>query len=78
MDKEKTENLIKIMQAFLKGEVIEERVVILDNRTAGWITHTGDDWNTTKYEYRIKPTPPYYPFKSTDKCREEMKNHQSL
>lgn len=76
MDKEKTENLIKIMQAFLKGEVIEERVVILDNRTAGWITHTGNDWNTTKYEYRIKPKLHYRPFKSIDECWEEMKNHQ--
>lgn len=63
MEKEKTENLIKIMQAFLEGETVEERVVLLDNRTAGWVTHTGNDWNTTKYEYRIKPKPQYRPFK---------------
>lgn len=76
MEKEKTENLIKIMQAFLEGETVEERVVLLDNRTAGWVTHTGNDWNTTKYEYRIKPKPQYRPFKSADECWQEMLKHQ--
>lgn len=76
MEKEKTENLIKIMQAFLEGETVEERIVLLDNRTAGWITHTGNDWNTTKYEYRIKPKPQYRPFKDQNECWEEMQKHQ--
>lgn len=75
MEKEKTENLIKIMQAFLEGETVEERVVLLNNRTAGWIKHTGNDWNTTKYEYRIKPKPQYRPFKDKNECWEELKNH---
>lgn len=76
MEKEKTENLIKIMQAFLEGETVEERVVLLDNRTAGWVKHTGNDWNTTKYEYRIKPKPQYRPFKDGNECWEEMQKHQ--
>lgn len=76
MEKEKTENLIKIMQAFLEGETVEERVVLLNNRTAGWVKHTGNDWNTTKYEYRIKPKPQYRPFKDQNECWEEMQKHQ--
>lgn len=76
MEKEKTENLIKIMQAFLEGETVEERVVFLNNRTAGWVKHTGNDWNTTKYEYRIKPKSQYRPFKDRNECWEEMQKHQ--
>ena len=76
MEKEKTENLIKIIQAFLEGETVEERVVLLNNRTAGWVKHTGNDWNTTKYEYRIKPKPQYRPFKDGNECWEEMQKHQ--
>ena len=76
MEKEKTENLIKIMQAFLEGETVEERVVFLNNHTAGWVKHTGNDWNTTKYEYRIKPKPQYRSFKDGNECWEEMQKHQ--
>ena len=76
MDKEKTKDLIKIMQAFLEGEVIEQRAVISDNYQSGWFTHSGDNWNTNKFEYRIKPKPQYRPFKDREECWNEMKNHQ--
>ena len=76
MDKEKTKDLIKIMQACLEGEVIEKRAVISDNYQSGWFTHRGDEWNTNKFEYRIKPKPQYRPFKNEKECLEEMKNHQ--
>lgn len=76
MNKEKTKDLIKIMQAFLEGEVIEKRAVISDNYQSGWFTHSGDEWNTNKFEYRIKPKPQYRPFKNEKECLEEMKNHQ--
>lgn len=76
MDKEKTKDLIKIMQAFLEGKVIEQRAVISDNYQSGWFTHSGDDWNTNKFEYRIKPKPQYRPFKDREECWKEMKNHQ--
>lgn len=76
MEKEKTENLIKIMQAFLEGETVEERVVFLNDRTAGWVKHTGNDWNTIKYEYRIKPKSQYRPFKDGNECWKEMQKHQ--
>ena len=76
MDKEKTKDLIKILQAFFEGETVEQRAVISDNYQSSWFTHTGDDWNTNKFEYRIKPKPQYRPFKDIDECWAEMKNHQ--
>lgn len=76
MDKEKTKDLIKIMQAFLEGEVIERKAVVSGNDLTGWFTHSNDNWDTTKYMYRIKPKPQYRPFKDADECWAEMKNHQ--
>ena len=73
MDKEKTKDLIKIMQASLEGEVIECRSL---TQSSGWFAHSGDEWNTFKFEYRIQPKPQYRPFKDVDECWEEMKNHQ--
>ena len=73
MDKEKTKDLIKIMQAFLEGEVVECRSL---TQSSGWFTHSGDEWNTFKFEYRIQPKPQYRPFKDVDECWKEMKNHQ--
>ena len=75
MDKEKTKDLIKIMQAFLEGEVIEQRAVA-GNDLTGWFTHSSDNWDTNKYMYRIKPKPQYRPFKDVNECWAEMKNHQ--
>lgn len=56
MDKEKTKNLIKIMQASLEGEVVECRSL---TQSSGWFAHSGDEWNTFKFEYRIQPKPQY-------------------
>ena len=76
MDKERTKDLIKVMKAFLEGETVEQRVVVSDNYQSGWFTHTGDEWNTNKFEYRIKPKPRYRPFRNQEECWKEMKNHQ--
>ena len=75
MDKERTKDLIKIMQAFLEGEVIECKLRS-ENPLSKWFTHSGDSWNSDKYMYRIQPKPQYRPFKDADECWEEMKNHQ--
>lgn len=76
MDKEKTKNLIKIMKAFLEGEVIEQKAIVSDNYRSDWFTHSSNDWDTTEYMYRIKPKPQYRPFKDREECWAEMKNHQ--
>ena len=75
MDKEKTKDLIKIMQASLEGEVIEYRCKDSENPLS-WLTHSGIDWDTYRFEYRIKPKPQYRPFKDREECWNEMKNHQ--
>lgn len=75
MDKEKTKDLIKIMQASLEGEVIEYRCKDSENPLS-WLTHSGIDWDTYRFEYRIKPKSQYRPFKNEKECLEEMKNHQ--
>lgn len=75
MDKEKTKDLIKIMQAFLEGEVIECKLRS-ENPLSKWFTHSGDSWNSDKYMYRIQPKPQYRPFKDREECWNEMKNHQ--
>lgn len=76
MDKEKTKDLIKIMQAFLKGEAIECKTRESEDLPSNWFTHDVDYWNTDTYMYRIKPEPQYRPFKSEEECWTEMKNHQ--
>lgn len=75
MDKEKTKDLIKIMQASLEGEVIECKLRS-QNPLSKWFTHSGDSWNSDKYMYRIQPKPQYRPFRDGNECWEEMKNHQ--
>lgn len=75
MDKEKTKDLIKIMQAFLEGEVIECKLKS-ENPLSKWFTHSRDSWNSDKYMYRIQPKPQYRPFKDLEECWNEMKNHQ--
>lgn len=76
MDKEKTKDLIKIMQAFLEGEAIECKLRESEDLPSNWFTHDVDYWNTDIYMYRIKPKPQYRPFKNEKECLEEMKNHQ--
>lgn len=76
MDKERTKDLIKVMKAFLEGEEIERRSVIAKDHQSAWFLHIEDDWDTTEFEYRIKPKPQYRPFKDREECWNEMKNHQ--
>lgn len=75
MDKERTKDLIKIMQAFLQGETIECKPRDSEN-PSDWFTHSVDYWNTDIYMYRIKPKPQYRPFRDKEECWNEMKNHQ--
>lgn len=76
MEKEKTENLIKIMQAFLKGETIEYKTRASEDLPSNWFIQNEDYWNTDLYMYRIKPKPQYRPFKDRNECWEEMQKHQ--
>ena len=77
MDKEKTKDLIKIMQASLEGEVIECKLRS-QNPLSKWFTHSGDSWNSDKYMYRIQPKPQYRPFRDGNECWEEMKRRRKI
>lgn len=76
MGKEITENLIKVMQAFLKGETVECKTRESEDLPSNWFVHDVDYWNTDAYMYRIKPKPQYRPFKDGNECWEEMQKHQ--
>lgn len=76
MKKEETENLMKIMQAFLDGKTIECKPKKLEDSPSNWFMYDMDYWNTDLYTYRIKPKPQYRPFKNTDECWKEMQKHQ--
>lgn len=75
MAKENTENLIKVMQAFLKGETVECKMKKSEDLPSNWFVHDVDYWNTDAYMYRIKPKSQYRPFKDKNECWEELKNH---
>lgn len=78
MKKEETENLMKIMKAFLNGETIESKSRKSENLPSNWFIHNMDYWNTEMYEYRIKPRPQYRPFNDIEECWQEMQKHQPL
>lgn len=73
MTRNKVKELLPIMQAFAEGKTIEVRVIGTDN----WIeTDEIYSGRNNDYDYRVKPTPKYRPFKNAQECLEEMKKHQ--
>ena len=78
MKKEETENMLKIMKAFLNGETIESKSRKSENLPSNWFIHDMDYWNTEMYEYRIKSRPQYRPFNDIEECWQEMQKHQPL
>lgn len=73
MTREEAKELLPIMQAFAEGKTIEERIIGNDN----WIeTDEIYGGRNNDYDYRVKPTPKYRPFKNVQECLEEMKKHQ--
>ena len=72
MTRNKVKELLPIMQAFAEGKTIEVRVIGTDN----WIeTDEIYSGRNNDYDYRVKPTPKYRPFKNAQECLEEMKKH---
>ena len=73
MTRNEVKELLPIMQAFAEGKTIEERTIGTDN----WIeTDEIYGGRNNDYDYRVKPTPKYRPFKNAQECFEEMKKHQ--
>ena len=73
MTRNEVKELLPIMQAFAEGKTIEERIIGNDN----WIeTDEIYGGRNNDYDYRVKPTPKYRPFKNAQECLEEMQKHQ--
>lgn len=74
MTREEAKELLPIMQAFVEGKQIQDKIEGLT------------DWCDTdeiylqyegkKLKHRIKPEPKYRPFKNKEECWQEMQNHQ--
>lgn len=71
MTREKTEERIKVMQAYLDGKDVE----YYDEKSNEWELDINPSWSD-KVRYRIKPEPIYRPFKSAQECIEELKKHE--
>lgn len=74
MNREKTAECIKIMQAFVDGKQIEFKDCMghwSEAKNPLW------DWDSGAM-YRIKPKPEYRPFKDENECRQEMLKHTAF
>lgn len=72
MTRNEVKELLPIMQAFAEGKTIEERIIGTDN----WIeTDEIYGGRNNDYDYRVKPTPKYRPFKNAEECWAEMLKH---
>lgn len=71
MTREETEELLTIIQAWLKGKQIQYR-----NHEGNWEDLRKDFCPIGYVEVRIKPEPKYRPFQSKEECWNEMQKHQ--
>lgn len=71
MTREETNEVIKVMSAYVNGKKIQYQ-----NDDGRWVDTPNPlfDWN--RWEYRIKPEPNYRPFKNAEECWQEMQKHQ--
>lgn len=69
MTKEETKERIAVMQAYVDGREIE----FYDGW--GWALTKSPSWDTN-VGYRVKPTPKYRPFESSEECWNEMAKHE--
>lgn len=73
----KTEEKIKVMQAYLDNKQIEfdsgSRDVWVD-----WLSIEEPNWNWEDNEYRIKPEPRYRPFKDAEEAMDVIKEKGNI
>lgn len=73
MDRESARKAAEIMLAYADGKTIE---VINPDNDSPWAINNNPSFNWITYDYRIKPEPKYRPFKGSEECWQEMKNHE--
>ena len=74
MTREKSKELLPIIQAFAEGKTIEFLRKSLTGAT--WTELDDPDFTWNANNYRIKPESKYRPFKSKEECWNEMLKHQ--
>ena len=82
----KVKQLSDVLQAYVNGKTIQYYEVDLvykikhpgePNYNNKWVDVDEDHiFRPDLYDYRIKPEPNYRPFKDTEECWQEMRNHQ--
>lgn len=75
MNRNKTKELLPIIQAFAEGKAIESRCVKGDKSL--WYDDKDPSFDDD-FEYRIKPEPKYRPFNNKEECWKEMLQHNPL
>ena len=74
MNKEEAKKLLTIISAFIEGKRIEYKPI--GGMETEWVGTCLPSFNTTLYDYRIKPSPTYRPFANAEECWKEMLKHQ--
>lgn len=71
MTREETNEVIKVMSAYVNGKKIQYQ-----NDDGRWVDTPNPLFDWSRWEYRIKPEPKYRPFKTQEECWQEMQKHQ--
>ena len=71
MTREDTKERIGVMQAYVDGKEIE----FYNGVNGEWETLSNVLWCSNE-KYRVKPTPQYRPFESSEECWNEMLKHE--
>ena len=74
MTKEEAKKLLPIIQGYAEGKKVEKRLKGIEN--AKWQEVDKPSFDTSLYEFRIKPELKYRPFKDSKECWDEMLKHQ--
>ncbi len=70
MTKEETKQRIAVMQAYVDGKQIQ----VYETSLGKWFDTDAPSWITSK-RFRVKPEPPYRPFRNAEECWWEMLKH---
>lgn len=70
MTKEETKQRIAVMQAYVDGKQIQ----VYETSLGKWFDTDAPSWITSK-RFRVKPEPPYRPFRNAEECWWGMLKH---
>ena len=76
MTKEEAKELLPIIQAFVEGKSIQDKI----EGVTDWVDtdEINLEYEGQRIKHRIKPEPKYRPFKSQEECWQEMQKHPDV